>query len=149
MVDDSVVRGTSSKIIVDSLKKAGAKKVRMVVTFPPIAHPCYMGVDFPSTGRAPRPPGRERRQQHRHASAKKVGKAIGVEEFQYNDIDGLSAGDRPPQVEHVLRLHKRRLLEAGHRPQLQDQEGDETLTCKHRSPRLRQGLQPRSDPQAR
>ncbi|MDG6926495.1 MAG: amidophosphoribosyltransferase [Nitrososphaerota archaeon] len=89
VVDDSVVRGTSSKIIVDSLKKAGAKKVRMVVTFPPISHPCYMGVDFPS---------REELLAHEVANgdnsiptiAKKVGKAIGVEEFYYNDIDGLS-----------------------------------------------------------
>ncbi len=89
VVDDSVVRGTSSKIIVDSLKNAGAKKVRMAVTFPPIAHPCYMGVDFPS---------REELLAHQVANGdnsiavigKKVGKAIGVEEFEYNDIDGLA-----------------------------------------------------------
>lgn len=89
VVDDSVVRGTSSKIIIDSLKKAGAKKVRMVVTFPPIAHPCYMGVDFPS---------RDELLAHQVANGdssiaavgKKVGKAIGVDEFHYNDIDGLS-----------------------------------------------------------
>jgi len=89
VVDDSVVRGTSSKIIVDTLKNAGAKKVKMVVTFPPIAHPCYMGVDFPS---------RTELLAHQVANgdnsiatiAKKVGNAIGVEEFQYNDIDGLA-----------------------------------------------------------
>jgi amidophosphoribosyltransferase len=89
VVDDSVVRGTSSKIIIDSLKKAGAKKVKMVVTFPPISHPCYMGVDFPS---------RAELLAHQVANGddnldsigKKVGKAIGVEEFHYNDIDGLS-----------------------------------------------------------
>ncbi len=89
VVDDSVVRGTSSKIIVDSLKNAGAKKVRMAVTFPPIAHPCYMGVDFPS---------RQELLAYQVANGdnsvatigKKVGKAIGVAEFQYNDIDGLA-----------------------------------------------------------
>ena len=89
VVDDSVVRGTSSKIIVESLKRAGAKHVKMVSTFPPIAYPCYMGVDFPS---------REELLAHQVANGdksietigRKVAKAIGVEEFQYNDIDGLA-----------------------------------------------------------
>src|SRR3984893_6629778 len=48
VVDDSVVRGTSSEIIVDALRAAGAKSIKMAITFPPIMHPCYMGVDFPS-----------------------------------------------------------------------------------------------------
>lgn len=96
VVDDSVVRGTSSKIIIDSLKKARAKKVRMVVTFPPIAHPCYMGVDFPS---------RNELLAHQVANGdtsiesvgKKVGKAIGVDEFHFNDIEGLSKAIGLPQ----------------------------------------------------
>ncbi len=48
VVDDSIVRGTSSKNIIRALRDAGAKKVYMVVTFPPIRHPCYMGIDFPT-----------------------------------------------------------------------------------------------------
>jgi len=91
VIDDSIVRGTSSKIIVDSLRKEGAKGVKMAVTFPPIRYPCYMGVDFPS---------REELLAHQVANAEadiskvgnKVGKAIGVDEFQYNDIEGLAQG---------------------------------------------------------
>jgi amidophosphoribosyltransferase len=48
VVDDSVVRGTSSAAIVKSLRQAGAKKISMVVSYPPITHPCYAGIDFPS-----------------------------------------------------------------------------------------------------
>ncbi len=89
VVDDSVVRGTSSKIITNALKKAGAKSVKMAVTFPAIRHPCFMGIDFPS---------RKELIAHQVAegeandakTAEKVAKAIGVEEFYYNDIEGLS-----------------------------------------------------------
>jgi amidophosphoribosyltransferase len=48
VVDDSLVRGTSSKAIIKALRRAGAKKISMVITFPPIKYPCYAGIDFPS-----------------------------------------------------------------------------------------------------
>ena len=48
VVDDSLVRGTSSKAIIKALRRAGAKKISMVITFPPIKFPCYAGIDFPS-----------------------------------------------------------------------------------------------------
>ena len=48
IVDDSIVRGTSSRAIVESVRNAGAKKISMVVTYPPISYPCYAGIDFPS-----------------------------------------------------------------------------------------------------
>jgi amidophosphoribosyltransferase len=89
VIDDSVVRGTSSEIIVNALRKAGAKSVKMAVTFPPIMYPCYMGVDFPS---------REELLAHEVAAGEtdiekigaKVGASIGVDEFYYNDTDGLA-----------------------------------------------------------
>ena len=43
-----MVRGTSSKAIVKALRKAGARKISMVITYPPIKFPCYAGIDFPS-----------------------------------------------------------------------------------------------------
>lgn len=90
VVDDSVVRGTSSEIIVDALREAGAKSIKMAITFPPIMHPCHMGVDFPS---------REELLAHRvardetdiDAIGRKVAQSLGVDEVRYNDIDGLAA----------------------------------------------------------
>lgn len=49
LVDDSIVRGTTSKKIVKSLREAGAKKIYVATTCPPIKNPCYFGVDFPDT----------------------------------------------------------------------------------------------------
>ena len=48
VIDDSLVRGTSSKAIIQALRRAGAKKISMVITYPPIKFPCYAGIDFPS-----------------------------------------------------------------------------------------------------
>lgn len=48
LVDDSVVRGTTSRRIVDMIKKAGAKEVHLRVASPPIVGPCYLGIDMPT-----------------------------------------------------------------------------------------------------
>jgi len=48
VIDDSIVRGTSSKSIIQILRSAGASKISLIVTFPPIKYPCYAGIDFPS-----------------------------------------------------------------------------------------------------
>ena len=48
VVDDSIVRGTTTPHVVGLLRKAGAKEVHMRVCAPPIKYPCYMGVDMAS-----------------------------------------------------------------------------------------------------
>ncbi len=48
MIDDSIVRGTTSERIVGMLKAAGAKEVHVRISSPPFLHPCYFGTDVPS-----------------------------------------------------------------------------------------------------
>ena len=48
VVDDSIVRGTTTRHVVNLLRKGGAKEVHMRVCAPPIKHPCFMGVDMAS-----------------------------------------------------------------------------------------------------
>ncbi|MDR1701342.1 MAG: amidophosphoribosyltransferase [Sporomusaceae bacterium] len=45
IVDDSIVRGTTSKKIIKILKDAGAKEVHMCISSPPVEYPCYYGID--------------------------------------------------------------------------------------------------------
>ena len=47
IIDDSIVRGTTSNQIVEMLRNAGAKEIHMRVSAPPFYHPCYFGIDIP------------------------------------------------------------------------------------------------------
>ena len=49
IVEDSVVRGTTTRSKMLALKRAGAKEIHLRVSCPPIRHPCFYGIDFPTS----------------------------------------------------------------------------------------------------
>ncbi|MBK7106673.1 MAG: amidophosphoribosyltransferase [Ignavibacteriae bacterium] len=48
LIDDSIVRGTTSKQLIKLIREAGARSIHVRISSPPILHPCYYGMDFPS-----------------------------------------------------------------------------------------------------
>jgi amidophosphoribosyltransferase len=50
VVDDSIVRGTTSKLRTRALREAGAREIHMRISCPPIRFPCFFGIDFSSKG---------------------------------------------------------------------------------------------------
>jgi amidophosphoribosyltransferase len=88
VVDDSLVRGTSSRAIIKALKRAGAKKISMLITYPPIRFPCYAGIDFPSQAElATFTNGSELSQEE---IIEKVRSDIGADFLGYNDAENLA-----------------------------------------------------------
>jgi amidophosphoribosyltransferase len=79
VTEDSIVRGDTTKIIIEKLRKAGAKKVYMFVTFPRIIGPCFYGIDMSSYGQL----------IGSNHSTKEIAKIIGADEVCYQSIDGL------------------------------------------------------------
>ena len=88
VVDDSLVRGTSSKAIIKALRRAGAKKISMLITYPPIRFPCYAGIDFPSQDElATFVNGNEMSEEE---ITEKVRSDIGADFLGYNDAENLA-----------------------------------------------------------
>ncbi len=50
LIDDSIVRGTTMRQIIEMLRKAGAKEVHVRISSPPFLYPCFYGTDVPSSG---------------------------------------------------------------------------------------------------
>ncbi len=50
VVEDSIVRGTTTRGKMGALRRAGAKEIHLRVASPPIRHPCFFGIDFPDQG---------------------------------------------------------------------------------------------------
>ena len=50
IIEDSIIRGTTSKMRIKTLRDSGAKEIHMLVSCPPHRHPCYYGIDFSTKG---------------------------------------------------------------------------------------------------
>ena len=79
LVDDSIVRGTTSRKIVEMVRNAGAKEVHMRISSPPTSHSCFYGIDTPST---------EELLAHRK-SVDEICEHIKADSLAYVSIDGL------------------------------------------------------------
>jgi len=100
LIDDSIVRGTSSKIIVEQ-KLRNAKEVSLLLTFPPIMYPCYAGIDFPTQRELLAYRVCEDTKDLDEIN-KKIARHIGVSFLGYNDVDGLSRGIGIPKDQLCL-----------------------------------------------
>ena len=87
VVDDSVVRGTTTHGKMRALREAGAKEIHLRVSSPPIRHPCFYGIDFPTADEliaANRTP-------------QEIAEFLGVDTMGYLSVPGLlSCVSRPP-----------------------------------------------------
>ncbi len=79
VIEDSIVRGTTSKLRITTLRKTGAKEIHMRVSCPPIKFPCYYGIDFPT---------KEELVASKN-SIEKIANLIGVDSLKYLSLEGL------------------------------------------------------------
>ncbi|MCB1783701.1 MAG: amidophosphoribosyltransferase [Alphaproteobacteria bacterium] len=79
LVDDSIVRGTTSRKIVEMVRSAGAKEVHMRISSPPTTHSCFYGIDTPD---------KEELLAHKK-SIEEIKDYIGADSLSYISIDGL------------------------------------------------------------
>ena len=79
LVDDSIVRGTTSQKIVEMVRQAGAAEVHMRIAGPPTTHSCFYGIDTPERGKL----------LAARNSVEEMGRLIGVDSLAFISIDGL------------------------------------------------------------
>jgi len=93
-VDDSIVRGTTSKKIVEMVRAAGAKEVHMRISSPPTTHSCFYGIDTPERGKL-------LASSH---NVEEMAELIGADSLAFISIDGLYRAlgkeGRDPQRPH-------------------------------------------------
>ncbi len=82
LIDDSIVRGTTSRKIVDMIRGAGAKEIHMRIASPPVTHPYFYGIDMPTASEL----------IASNMSVDEIAKQIGVDSLGYLSLDGLYRG---------------------------------------------------------
>ena len=86
LVDDSLIRGTTTNSLNRALREAGATEVHLRIACPPTCHPCPYGVDFPK---------HEELMAHRH-SVEQIRGLLGMDSLGYLSLEGMTSlfGDR-------------------------------------------------------
>jgi len=79
MIDDSIVRGNTMGPLIKLMRNAGAKEVHVAITCPPIAHPCFMGVDM----------GRHEDLIAHHRTVEEICCHVGADSLYYLSVEGM------------------------------------------------------------
>ena len=80
IIDDSIVRGTTAKHLVDILKQAGAKEIHFRVTSPPVSNTCHFGIDTP----------RRKSLIGARKTVEEIREILGADSLAYISLDGLT-----------------------------------------------------------
>jgi len=110
VVEDSIVRGTTGRMRISALRDAGAREIHLRISCPPIAHPCFYGIDFPTRDEL----------IAASRSVEDIGRFISVDSIGYLSLDGMRralplppdrwctacfSGDYPDPVEGRMDKH--------------------------------------------
>jgi amidophosphoribosyltransferase len=88
VVDDSIVRGTTSRKLVKMIREAGAKEIHVRISSPPIISPCFFGIDMPT---------REELIAH-NMSIEKIEKHLGADSLRYLSLSGMMSMSSLPDT---------------------------------------------------
>ncbi len=87
VVDDSVVRGTTTLAKMRALRRAGAKEIHLRVSCPPIRHPCFYGIDFATRGQL----------VANNRTVAEIAEKVEVDSLAYLSLDGMLACLKTPK----------------------------------------------------
>jgi len=90
LVDDSIVRGTTSRKIVEMVRAAGAKEIHMRISSPPTKHSCFYGVDTPNADEL----------MANKMDLESMRKAIGADSLAFVSFDGMYRAVGKPRQQH-------------------------------------------------
>jgi amidophosphoribosyltransferase len=79
LVDDSIIRGTTSRSRVKMLREAGAREIHLRISCPPTRHPCFYGIDFPTPGEL----------IAARMSVAEIRRHVGVDSLGYLSLEGM------------------------------------------------------------
>ncbi len=94
IVEDSIIRGTTTRTRINALRQAGAKEVHMVVSCPPHRYPCPYGIDFSTKGEL----------VAASNSVEEIRDFIGLDSLNYLSLDGLLEGAGATREDHPFCL---------------------------------------------
>ncbi len=92
IVDDSIVRGTTSRHLVEMIREANPSEIHFLVSSPPITHPCFYGMDFPSTD--------ELIANKFNSDEDAIAREIGVDSVRYLSAEGLVSAVKDANDSH-------------------------------------------------